>query len=199
MLHFVVAVAVEKFCSFSFEVWWVSSLTCSINVLSMSCLYLQSHFIFLWEILLNHISSVMKHLAHSPYLAPTDYYLFPNPKKLLLGRKCSSTEETTLAVHACQTAHNYSGISEWTWWSTMDVSRYALNHIEDILKTYYKCTLSSITHKLNISGHILILTIFHNFPHLPTIAYVMPWLSNCSLIYHMKARLTHPIPYISVT
>jgi hypothetical protein len=43
------------------------------------------------------------------------------------------------------------------------------------LSTYYKCTLSAITHKLNVSGHILIWTFFvvlvcelvpKNFPHL---------------------------------
>jgi hypothetical protein len=28
--------------------------------------------------------------------------------------------------------------------------------MKDILSTYYKCTFSAITHKLNVSGHILI-------------------------------------------
>jgi hypothetical protein len=40
------------------------------------------------------------------------------------------------------------------WWNVL---RCALNLMEDILSTYYKCTLSAITHKLNISGHMLIL------------------------------------------
>jgi hypothetical protein len=35
------------------------------------------------------------------------------------------------------------------WW---DVSRRTLNLMEDILRTCYKCTLSAITHKLNVSG-----------------------------------------------
>jgi hypothetical protein len=39
------------------------------------------------------------------------------------------------------------------WW---DVSRLALNLMEDILNTYYTCTLSGTTHKLNVSGHMLI-------------------------------------------
>jgi hypothetical protein len=43
------------------------------------------------------------------------------------------------------------------WW---DVSRRALNLMEDILNTYYKCTLSTVTHKLNVSGHMLIRTFF---------------------------------------
>jgi hypothetical protein len=34
------------------------------------------------------------------------------------------------------------------------VKRRALNFMEDILSTYYKCTLKAITHKLNVSGHI---------------------------------------------
>jgi hypothetical protein len=38
------------------------------------------------------------------------------------------------------------------WW---DVSRRVLNLMEDILSTYYKCSLSAITHKLNVSGHML--------------------------------------------
>jgi hypothetical protein len=43
------------------------------------------------------------------------------------------------------------------WW---DESRCALNLMEGILSTYYKCTLSAVTHKLNVSGHILIWTFF---------------------------------------
>jgi hypothetical protein len=35
---------------------------------------------------------VLKHLAYSPDLAPSDYYFFPNLK----GRKFSSIEEATL-------------------------------------------------------------------------------------------------------
>jgi hypothetical protein len=37
---------------------------------------------------------VVKHLAYSPDLAPSEYYLFTNLK----GRKFSSTEEATLAA-----------------------------------------------------------------------------------------------------
>jgi histone-lysine N-methyltransferase SETMAR len=36
---------------------------------------------------------VLKQPAYSPDLAPSDYYLFPNLKKYLKGRKFSSTEE----------------------------------------------------------------------------------------------------------
>jgi hypothetical protein len=32
--------------------------------------------------------------------------------------------------------------------------------MKDILSTYYKCILSAITHKLNVSGHMLVWTFF---------------------------------------
>jgi hypothetical protein len=40
----------------------------------------------------------LKHRAYSPDLAPSDYYLLPNLKKHLKGRKFSSINETTLAA-----------------------------------------------------------------------------------------------------
>jgi hypothetical protein len=40
------------------------------------------------------------------------------------------------------------------------VSRCASNLMEVILSMYYKCTLWAITHKLNISRHMLIWTCF---------------------------------------
>jgi hypothetical protein len=40
---------------------------------------------------------VLKHPANSPDFASSDYYLFPNLKKHLKGRKFSSIEEATLA------------------------------------------------------------------------------------------------------
>jgi hypothetical protein len=43
------------------------------------------------------------------------------------------------------------------WW---DVSKRELNSMEDILSTDYKCTLSAITNKLNVSGHMLIWIFF---------------------------------------
>jgi hypothetical protein len=35
-----------------------------------------------------------------------------------------------------------------------DVSRRVLNLMEENLSTYYRCTLSAITHKSNFSGHV---------------------------------------------
>jgi hypothetical protein len=40
---------------------------------------------------------VLKHLACSPDLAPSDYYLIPNLKKHLMGRKFSNNEATLAA------------------------------------------------------------------------------------------------------
>jgi hypothetical protein len=36
----------------------------------------------------------------------------------------------------------------------INVSRRALNIMGAILSTYYKCTFSAVTHKLNVSGHM---------------------------------------------
>jgi hypothetical protein len=43
------------------------------------------------------------------------------------------------------------------WW---DMLRHKLNPVENILSIYYKCTPSAITHKLNVSGHMMIWTFF---------------------------------------
>jgi hypothetical protein len=48
------------------------------------------------------------------------------------------------AVDARQTIRNYPGIFGRLWWSMMIC---ALNLMEDILSTYYKCTFSAVTHK----------------------------------------------------
>jgi hypothetical protein len=44
-----------------------------------------------------------------------------------------------------------------SWWY---VSRRELNRVEGVLSSYFKCILSAITHKLNVSGHVLIWTLF---------------------------------------
>jgi hypothetical protein len=41
---------------------------------------------------------ILKHAAYSPDLAPSYYYIFPNLKEHLKGRKFSSTEEATSAA-----------------------------------------------------------------------------------------------------
>jgi hypothetical protein len=49
--------------------------------------------------------------------------------------------------------------------------------MEDILSTYYNCTLSAITHKLNVSGHMLIWTFFSLFLHVELVPKICPQLS----------------------
>jgi hypothetical protein len=44
--------------------------------------------------------------------------------------------------------------------SLRDMSRRALNRTEVILNTYFNCTLSPITQRLNVSEHMLIWTFF---------------------------------------
>jgi hypothetical protein len=45
-------------------------------------------------------------------------------------------------------------------WLRVDMSRPTLNLMEESLSSYYKCIISAITHKLIVSGHILIWTFF---------------------------------------
>jgi hypothetical protein len=64
-------------------------------------------------------------------------------------------------VDACQTIGNYPEIFERMRRSMMrSASGLALNLMEDILSTFYKSTLSAVTHKLNVSGHMLTQTLF---------------------------------------
>jgi histone-lysine N-methyltransferase SETMAR len=66
--------------------------------LSKGILFLQDKAAITHQKLADLHSEVLKHPAYSPDLAPSDYYLFPNLKKHLKGRKFSSTEETTSAA-----------------------------------------------------------------------------------------------------
>jgi hypothetical protein len=60
------------------------------------------------------------------------------------------------------------------WW---DVSRRASNLMEVILGTYYKCTLSAISRKLNASRHMLIWTLFPSPPNVELVPKICPHLS----------------------
>jgi hypothetical protein len=77
------------------------------------------------------------------------------------------------------------------WW---DVSRRALNLMEDILSTYYKYTLSAVSHKLNVSGHLFILWRVDQLlgKHLETSNEVSdPFLSNSSVNTFQRKGETH--------
>jgi hypothetical protein len=82
----------------------------------------------------------------SPDLSTLYFYLWEHLKTLVDNKQALHS-----VVEACQTIRNYPGI-----FPGRDVSRRELNLMEDKLSTYYECTLSSVAHKLNISGHMLI-------------------------------------------
>jgi hypothetical protein len=63
-------------------------------------------------------------------------------------------------VDASKTVRIYPGIFERMRRSMMKLVEACIESHGDILSTYYKCTLSAITHKLNVSGLMLIWTFF---------------------------------------
>jgi hypothetical protein len=95
----------------------------------------------------------------SPDLDPLDFYLWGHLKSLVYAAPVDNEEalhhRTVDAVRLSATAPASLCVCGGPWW---DLSRRALNHMEDILSAYYKCTLSAITRKLNVSGHMLIWT-----------------------------------------
>jgi hypothetical protein len=77
---------------------------------------------------------------------PLDFYLWGHLKTLVYAAPVDNKEAIHhLIVDACQTIRNYPGIFEPMWRSVL---RRALNLMENILSTYYICTLSATTHKL---------------------------------------------------
>jgi hypothetical protein len=80
--------------------------------------------------------------------------------RLLLTTKNHFTTSLWMSVRLSATAMTSLHGCGDPWW---DVSRRAVSLMEDILSTYYKYTLSAITHKLNVSEHMLIWTFFISF------------------------------------
>jgi hypothetical protein len=79
-------------------------------------------------------------------------------------------------VDACQSLCSYPASLNGCgvpWW---DVSRRALNLMEDILSTYHKCTLTAIT-KLNVYGLMLI------------------WIFFVVLVCGTSAQVSAPVSY----
>jgi hypothetical protein len=81
------------------------------------------------------------------------------PKNPFVRNSCWQRRGTSPSQCGCLSDYPKLSLNECgvPWW---DVSRRALNLMEDILDTYYKCTFSAITHKLNVSGHMLMWTFF---------------------------------------
>jgi hypothetical protein len=92
------------------------------------------------------------------------YFLSHDLPKLL--------EDGPMAVKACLW-FMHEGAPEHFRHAVQDVFS-NMNLIKNILSTFYKCPLSTLTHKLNISGHIWIRTFFlvlvcgTHAPSLPT-------------------------------
>jgi hypothetical protein len=71
-----------------------------------------------------------------------------------------------LIVDVCQTTRNYLGMSELIRRSKMGRVVVCIESHGEHLSTYYKYIISAITHKLNVSGHVLIWTFFFLFLYL---------------------------------
>jgi hypothetical protein len=96
----------------------------------------------------------------SPDLNPLDFHPWGHLKILVYAAPVDNEEALTIAlwVPVRISATTLASLNGWgsPWWN---VSRQALN-LKDILSAYYKSTLSAITHKLNVSGLLLIWTFF---------------------------------------
>jgi transposase len=90
----------------------------------------------------------------SPDLNPLDFYLWGHVKTLVYAAPVDNREALH---HRIADASDYPQLPRHIRTdAAVDMSRRALNLVEDILSTSNKCTLSDITHKLNVSGHMLI-------------------------------------------
>jgi hypothetical protein len=89
----------------------------------------------------------------SPDLNHLDFYLWGHLNTLVSAAPVDNEGALQIrTVDACQNISNYPGIFDrmrLPWW---DVSRRAFSLMENILGSYYKCTLSAITNKLNVSA-----------------------------------------------
>jgi hypothetical protein len=99
-----------------------------------------------------------------PDMNPMGFYLCTYLKTLVYAAPIDNEEALHHCIEdTCQTIRNYPSILCKDA-VVHDVSSCALNLMEDILNTYYKCTLSAITHKLNAPRHMLICTFWYVEP-----------------------------------
>jgi hypothetical protein len=101
----------------------------------------------------------------SPDLNPLDFYVWGHLKTLVYAASVDNEEALHhRIVAACQTIRCYPGIFERMRRSMMRrVEACTESHGGHFQHLLYKCTLSAITHKLNVSGHMLIWTFFSCF------------------------------------
>jgi hypothetical protein len=100
----------------------------------------------------------------SPDLNPLDFYMNRHLKTLVYAAALDDKEALYHhIVDDSQTNDNYPPPPNF-WMAAVIHDEmcwgHALNLMEDIWSTYYRYHLSAITYKLNISGHMLIQTVF---------------------------------------
>jgi hypothetical protein len=78
------------------------------------------------------------------------------------------------------------------WW---DMSRRALNLMEGILSIYYKCTLSAMDHKLNVSGHVFIWIFLYMFGCMELVHQLCP-LSICKICIWPTLQIFYVLPIL---
>jgi hypothetical protein len=82
-----------------------------------------------------------------PNLNPLDFYLWGHRKTLVYAAPVDNEEAFHhRIVNACQTIRNYPSIFKRMGQSIM-------RRVENLI-LFYKCALSNITHKLNVSGNM---------------------------------------------
>jgi hypothetical protein len=102
----------------------------------------------------------MASTLHARFVPP-DFYLWGHFKTLVYAAPVDNEESLHhRTVDACQGIRNYPGIFELILRSMMRRAEACMESHDFILNTYCNCTLSAITHKLNVSGHMLIWTFF---------------------------------------
>jgi hypothetical protein len=90
-----------------------------------------------------------------------DFYLWGHLKTLVYAVPIDNEEALDHRIlDACQTIRNYLGVFKRMRWSMKRRVEACIESHGGHLSTYYKCTLSAITHKLKVFGHIFITTFF---------------------------------------
>jgi hypothetical protein len=126
-------------------------------VVNRSCRYLQdgapAHFS-------RAVRDVLNNIYHDRWIGRGGPTAWPPRSPDLNHLDVYLLEHLKALVDACQAIRNYPGIFERLRGSMMRRVEGCTQSHGGQLSIYYKCTLSAVTHKLNISGHMLIWTLF---------------------------------------
>jgi hypothetical protein len=95
--------------------------------------------------------------ARSPDLNPLDFYLWEHLKTHLYAAPVGNEEALYHhIVDAGRTVRNYAGISERMRRSMMKRVEACTESHGGHFEHQFRCTLSAVTHKLNVSGYVFI-------------------------------------------